>query len=78
MIAGVQDTWTNYFALTQVRGENERLRDEVARLRIELQREQALASQSRTLQDLLELKGSTTLDEVLSTCHAEVLVAGEV
>jgi rod shape-determining protein MreC len=72
MIAGVQDTWTNYFALTQVRGENERLRDEVARLRIELQREQALASQSRTLQDLLELKGSTTL----TTTAAGVIAGG--
>jgi rod shape-determining protein MreC len=69
MIAGIHDTWVNYFALQQVRGENERLRDEVARLRIELQREQALASQSRTLQDLLELKGSSAL----STTAAAVI-----
>ena len=72
MIAGVQDTWTNYFALQQVRGENERLRDEVARLRIELQREQALASQSRTLQDLLALKDSTPL----ATTAAAVIAGG--
>jgi rod shape-determining protein MreC len=41
-----------------VRGENARLKEEVASLRIGLQQEQALASQSRTLQDLLALKSA--------------------
>jgi rod shape-determining protein MreC len=57
-IATIRDNWTNYVALQDVRGENARLKEEVASLRIGLQQEQALASQSRTLQDLLALKSA--------------------
>ena len=53
---GAQDTWQNYFALQQIRQrERARCGQEVAQLRITLQQERALAQQSRTLQQLLEL-----------------------
>ena len=43
----MQDSWENYFALQQVRGENERLQQEVGQLRVQMQQERALAQQSR-------------------------------
>ena len=60
LVSGVHDTWTNYFALQQVRAENERLRQENAQLQIRLQGERAEAQQARTLQELLELRGRHT------------------
>jgi rod shape-determining protein MreC len=61
-IAGVQDIWNNYFALQEVRQENERLRREIGQLQVELQQERALASQSRSLQALLELRKRIALE----------------
>src|ERR671921_463632 len=61
-VSGVQEGWENYFALQQIRQENEQLRQEVAQLRIGLQQERALAQQSRTLQQLLDLRGAVGLD----------------
>ncbi len=57
-VSGVQDGWQNYFALQQIRQENERLQQEVAELRVGLQRERGTAQQTRTLERLLELKGA--------------------
>jgi rod shape-determining protein MreC len=54
-VGEVQDGWQNYFALQQIRRENESLRQQVAQLQIGLQEERALAQQSRTYQQLLEL-----------------------
>lgn len=56
IVGGTQDTWEDYFALQQVRAENERLRQELARLQIELQQERALSQQTQTLQEMLELR----------------------
>ena len=56
---GVQDSWQNYFALQQVRQENERLNREVTELRVSLERERTIAQETRTLQKLLELKSAT-------------------
>ena len=58
-VASVREGWENYFALQQIRRENESLRDEVAQLRVGLQQERALAQQSRSLQQLLDLKAQT-------------------
>jgi rod shape-determining protein MreC len=55
-VASVREGWENYFALQQIRRENEQLHSEVAQLRIGLQQERALAQQSRSLQKLLDLK----------------------
>jgi rod shape-determining protein MreC len=71
-IATVRDNWTNYVALQDVRGENAKLKEEMAALRIDLQQEQALARQSRTLQDLLELKSAVQIE----TTAAAVIAGG--
>jgi rod shape-determining protein MreC len=71
-IATVRDNWVNYVALQDVRAENAKLKEEVASLRIGLQQERALAQQSRTLQDLLELKSAVRL----STTAAAVIAGG--
>jgi rod shape-determining protein MreC len=55
-VASVREGWENYFALQQIRRENEQLHAEVAQLRVGLQQERALAQQSRSLQKLLDLK----------------------
>jgi rod shape-determining protein MreC len=60
-VTGVQEGWQNYFALQEIRQDNERLRQEVAQLQIGLQQERALAQESRALQQVLELRGGTAL-----------------
>jgi rod shape-determining protein MreC len=60
-IGAVRQGWDGYFALQDVRRENERLRGELARLQIELQQERAWARQTRTLETLLDLRAQTTL-----------------
>jgi len=56
-VSAVQGTWQDYFALQQIRRENEALKEEVAKLRIAMQRESDAAAQARTLQSLLKLRG---------------------
>jgi rod shape-determining protein MreC len=71
-IESVQDGWQNYFALRQIRQENEQLRNEVAQLQIGLQQERALAQQTRSLQKLLDLRSQVQVD----TTAANVIAAG--
>jgi rod shape-determining protein MreC len=52
----VRHTWQDYFALQEIRRQNESLQEEVARLQIALQEERTAAGQSRALQELLALK----------------------
>jgi rod shape-determining protein MreC len=56
VFGNARETWQNYFALQQIRRENEQLKEEVTRLRVVLQQERSVAQQSRTLQQLLDLK----------------------
>jgi rod shape-determining protein MreC len=72
LLEGVHDSWQNYFALQEVRSENEQLRQEVAQLRVQMQQERALAQQSRTLQNLLQLRGGLQLQ----TTAANVIAGG--
>ena len=72
VIEGVQHGWQNYFALQQVRRENEQLRHENGQLQVQLQQERALSTQTRSLQQLLELRQRTTL----STTAASVIAGG--
>ncbi|HET9467673.1 MAG TPA: rod shape-determining protein MreC, partial [Vicinamibacterales bacterium] len=72
MVESVRSSWTDYFALQQVRQENERLQQELSQLQIALQQERALAQQSRTLQELLALRSQTEL----STTAAGVIGSG--
>ena len=69
---GVRGTWQDYFALQQVRTENEQLKQQVADLRVRLQEERNLAEQSQSLQKLLDLKTSTSL----KTTGAGVIAGG--
>ena len=55
-VSAVQGTWQDYFALQQIRRENESLKDEVGKLRIAMQVESDAAAQARTLQSLLQLR----------------------
>jgi len=71
-IASARDGWSNYFALQEIRRENVTLRDEVAKLRVGLQQERAVAEQTRTLQQLLDLRSSIRL----STTAAAVIAGG--
>jgi len=72
VIEGVQHGWQNYFALQQVRRENEQLRHENGQLQVQLQQERALSTQTRNLQQLLELRQRTSL----STTAASVIAGG--
>jgi rod shape-determining protein MreC len=67
VFSGVRGSYNEYLALQDVRTENERLKTELAQLRIRLQQEQAAASQTRTLQQLLELRAQTPLQTVAAT-----------
>ncbi|HVZ23079.1 MAG TPA: rod shape-determining protein MreC [Vicinamibacterales bacterium] len=68
-VTGVQTTWQNYFALQEIREDNQRLTSEVERLRVSLQQERAVAAQTATLQRLLDLRSQTPL----STTGAEII-----
>lgn len=70
VIEGVQGGWEGYFALKQVRQENERLRQELGQLQVKLQQEHSLAQQSRGLQHLLELRERTDLSTTGTTVIA--------
>jgi rod shape-determining protein MreC len=69
-IGSVRDVWENYFALQQIRRENQALQTEVAQLRIGLQQERALAEQSRMLQKLLDMRTATSLETTAATVIA--------
>jgi len=72
VIEGVQHGWENYFALQQVHRQNEKLRQENGQLQVQLQQERALSTQTRSLQQLLELRQRTSL----STTAASVIAGG--
>ena len=71
-VDGVRSTWQDYFALQQIRRENEALREEVTQLRLALQQERTLAEQSRGFQALLELRQELPLE----TTAARVIGGG--
>jgi rod shape-determining protein MreC len=71
-VSGLQDSWQNYFALQQVRVENEQLKSELARLQVQMQQERAVGQQSRSLQQLLDLRSSLQIQ----TTAANVIGAG--
>jgi rod shape-determining protein MreC len=57
-----REGWQNYFALQEIRRENEQLKQEVTRLRVSLEQERNIAQQSRTLQQLLDLRSATDFE----------------
>ena len=67
-----REGWQNYFALQQIRQENEQLKQEVTKLRISLEQERNIAQQSRTLQQLLDLRSAVGFE----TAAASVIGSG--
>jgi rod shape-determining protein MreC len=57
--SSAREGWQNYFALQQIRQENERLKQEVTQLRVSLQQERSAAQQTHSLETLLALKSAT-------------------
>jgi rod shape-determining protein MreC len=72
IVGGVQRIWTGYIGLRHATAENEALKRELGEARIELQQQRALASQSRDLQRLLDLRDQSNLQ----TQAAEIIGAG--
>jgi rod shape-determining protein MreC len=70
--SGVQTRWQTYFALQEVREENERLKQQLGELQVRMQEERGLAEQSQSLQKLLDLKTNTQL----STTASAVIAGG--
>jgi rod shape-determining protein MreC len=61
VVRGAKDAWFSYAALRGARGENERLRQQVGALQVQLQEQRSLAARSEKLQSLLDLKASATV-----------------
>jgi rod shape-determining protein MreC len=76
VVTGVQDGWTNYFALQQIRRDNEQLKHEVTEMRVALQQERALANQTRTLQQLLDLRTTLPLSTTAGTVTQSAVIGG--
>jgi rod shape-determining protein MreC len=76
VVTGVQDSWNNYFALQQIRRDNDRLTREVTEMRVALQQERALASQTRLLQQLLDLRGSLSLSTTAGNVTQSAVIGG--
>ena len=70
VVGGARTWWDEHLALQTVRGDNERLRQEMSRLQIALQQERALARQSRRLEQLLELRSQARLATVAASVIA--------
>ena len=66
-LSSAQEGWQNYFALQQIRQENERLKKEVTQLSVSLQQERTAAQQTRTLQGLLDLRSGTAFQTTAAT-----------
>ena len=71
-LGSAREGWQNYFALQQIRRENETLKQEVTQLRVSLEQERNAAKQTRTLQQLLDLRSATGFE----TAAAMVIGSG--
>ena len=71
-IGEVRGVWQNYVNLREIGHENDALKQRVSQLEVALQRERALAGQTRVLQELLDLKKETPL----GTTPATVIASG--
>ncbi len=64
--------WQNYAALRQISRENDELKQRLSQMEVALQRERALAQQTRGLQQMLDLKAQTPF----ATTPAVVIASG--
>ncbi len=67
LIDGVRGGWSGYVALRQTQSENESLRHDLTRLRVQLQEERALGARSRQLARLLDARSATRLPTTAAT-----------
>lgn len=72
VFSGIRHAWSGYIGLRHVKQENETLRRDLDTAQIALQEQRALASRSRALQQLLDLRDHTSLQ----TAAAQVIGAG--
>src|SRR5688572_25329224 len=63
-------SWHQYVAHQEVRQENADLKAKMAELEIQLQQERALAQETRTVKDLLDLQAQTPLVTIAATVIA--------
>jgi len=71
-IGEARSFWHNYVNLRQIGQENDALKQRLSQLEVALQRERALAGQTRMLQELLDLKKETPL----ATTPATIIASG--
>jgi len=71
VVGGVRDSWQGYFALRQVRTENEALRAQLGALQVDLQMARARAERADAYRDLLQFRARVPL----ATTGAEVIGA---
>ena len=71
MVSGVRNTWNRYVWLRGVQGDNEALRRQLADAEVQLQEQRALASRTRGLEQLLDLRDRSSL----STAAAQIIAA---
>jgi rod shape-determining protein MreC len=70
LFGGVRGVWDGYIGLRGTYAENQRLRDELMATRVRLQEQQALAVRGARLEQLLELRQTTTLKTLPATVIA--------
>jgi rod shape-determining protein MreC len=75
-VLGVQEGWQNYFALQEIRQANERLMEENSQLQLRLQQERALAAQTRTLQQLLDLRDRVDVSTLTGMVVRSTVIGG--
>jgi cell shape-determining protein MreC len=75
-VSSAQEGWQNYFALQEIRRENERLLEEVSQLQISLQQQRALAAETKTLQDLLQLRNRIDLTTTAGMVIRSAVIGG--
>jgi rod shape-determining protein MreC len=71
-IGETRSVWQNYAALRQISRENDELKQRLSQMEVALQRERALAQQTRGLQQMLDLKAETPF----TTTPAVVIASG--
>jgi rod shape-determining protein MreC len=71
-IGETRSVWQNYAALRQISRENDELKQRLSQMEVALQRERALAQQTRGLQQMLDLKAQTPF----ATTPAVVIASG--
>src|SRR5213593_264985 len=74
-MSGVRRVWDGYVGLRRLKTENDALKEQLARLQIDLQQQRALADRSRGLERLLKLREQSA---GLTTTAAEIIAGGAI